>query len=225
MDNFVDLLGAEPEDDLLGGDIYIPPKKRQARVNKHPKLDESTFTDADASDVASGVSVPWLATVFRISRPKLQDIIHGLRPIRINNRGVKFYDIADAAAYIVKPKMSVDDFIRTIKKNDMPEQLKESFWNSKLKEQKFRRLAGDLWTKESILTVIGELLQTIKNTTLLWADTVEEECGVTDDQRQLLLDLREQLLLDIVNKVKDQMSQTKTASQLSELESDYSDEA
>lgn len=218
-DNFEDLLGGD-FDDLLGPAIKLPKSGRPAgsKTFRQPKEKDLVFDDADASDVLTGVTVPWLVTAFKMSRTAVQDKLQTAKPIRVSARGVKFYDLPTAAQYLVVPKISPAEFLKAIKKSQLPDEMKETFWNAKLKEQKFRRNAGELWTTESIMNVLGEMLKTIKNVSILWADTVEESVGLTEEQRLLVIALRDDLLKEIMQGLKEQTKLNVTRSQVSELE-------
>lgn len=190
--------------------------KRRAPIPLLKPLIPEPVDDMDV-EVTSGVTIPWLSTVFRMPLARVKELMRTARPVKVSSRGTKFYDIVEAAQFLVKPKLSTEEFLKTVRKTDLPDHLKESFWNAKLKEQKFRRLAGELWTTESVMNFIGETFKTIKNTTMLWSDTVESAHGITDEQRNTILELKDHLLEDLASSVKDQAAENTTLSQLGEL--------
>ncbi len=195
-------------DDLLG-----------TRTIRKKSADAEAFSTktTDLHRVVGGVSVPWLMRAFRMGRGKVETALRECRPLGTHPNGGLIYDLAEAASYLVKPKHDLQALLKTITAKDLPEELREGFWSAKLKEQKFRVLAGELWPTPAVLEVFGETFQSIKSAVQLWTDTVEETVGVTDEQRDLLMKLSDMLLNEIRAKLVVQAKSNATESQLAEL--------
>ncbi|AEG53103.1 hypothetical protein [Sinorhizobium meliloti] len=189
-------------DDILG-----TPTKRRGR----PKGSTNKAKDHDAirlktlppskltseANVHGGVTLDWLSKVFGMSR---KNVIEALRPcpvLRMHSNGGAYYDLKVAAAYLVKPERELAQVLADLKADDLPEKLRESFWNAKLKEMKFLALAGDLWPTESVLEVLSQTFTMIRTKVQLWTDNIEDAHPMTTEQRELQQKLADQLLGDI----------------------------
>lgn len=193
-------------DDLLG----------TSKPSKREPIEYSTKT-TDVHRIVGGVSVPWIMRVFRMGRSKVEGLLADCRPLGTHPNGGLYYDLAEAAAYLVKPTRDMKAILKTITAKDLPDELREAFWSAKLKEQKFRVLAGELWPTPAVLEVFGEAFKSIKSAVQLWSDTVEESEGLTDAQRELIMTLSDKLLADIRKKLVEQARSNATESQLAEL--------
>ena len=59
-------------------------------------------------------------------------------------------------------------------------------------------MAGDLWHSSSVLEVLGETFKSIKTTTQLWVDTIDEsKTPLSNDQREALIILVDKLMGDL----------------------------
>lgn len=185
-----------------------------------PEEMEVSLRRGNIHEVVGGVTVQWLSTVFRMSKPKVVQRLIRCPTLKTHQNGAVIYDLAAAAAYLVPPKTDVKAYLRGLKPDDLPEQLKDQFWAAKLKEQRWRTNAGELWTSDSVMEVFGETFKTIKQTVQLWTDSVEETVGVTDEQRIFLRNLSDDLL-DKIHKALVTLDATSaTRNQLSELDAD-----
>jgi hypothetical protein len=184
-----------------------------------PKRDEKvSLRTIDLHQVTRGVSIPWLVRVFRMGRAKVEMALRDCEPASTTPNGAPLYDLKEAAAYLVEPKKDFKDRLKSITAKDLPDELKETFWNAKLKEAKYRALAGELWTTPSVMEVLGETFKTIKSTAQLWTDTIEDTVSLTDKQRALQVKLVDRLLDNLHKALVKQAQSKATKSLLEELE-------
>lgn len=135
-------------------------------------------------DVPHGVTITWLSTVFRIDRLTAQKRLLHCPILRVSGDDrTKLYDVATAAAYLVTPNMSSEEFLRVLTRNDLPSGLQVQFWDAMLKRQTWEERAGQLWPTGRVLDVLGQTFQTMKFTMQLWVETLEREAEVTPAQR------------------------------------------
>ncbi|MFC5394413.1 hypothetical protein [Bosea vestrisii] len=205
--SFDDLLGTEITPLKRGpgrprGPNYVPPPDQ----DKRPRFNDLT-----------GVTIPWLARMFKKSRATVQTSLQNCEPIGSKGGG-PLYDLSEAASYLVVPRRDVRDFMKTITVKDLPQELRETFWNAKIKEAKFRVIAGELWPTQSVLDVLGETFKTIKTTTQLWTDTIDETTGLTNEQRDMLIKLSDRLMADLHEALIVNAKASATESFLSELD-------
>lgn len=188
-------------------------KKDDTAVSSYMGLAEHTL---------GGVTVAFLSQVFRMDQNKVKRLLVNCEPKETRRRGRTqiqvLYDLAEAAEYLVKPKADSKEIIKALRKEDLPPALNTAFWDAQLKRQKWEENAGQLWRTETIRSVIGGMFQTIKFTIQLWADTIERQTGLTEDQRALLNELTDELQAEMFASLKENAKATMTGPQLVELE-------
>jgi hypothetical protein len=198
-------------DDILG----LRPTKRARASEPEEKV---SFKTEDVHQVTAGVSIPWLVKAFRMSRAKVEAALKDCPASGTHRNGGAYYDLPTAAAYLVTPKNNGAP--RKIEAKDLPLKLRDEYWSAKTRELKYRVLAGDLWPTASVLEVLGEAFKTIKMTTQLWTDTVEEQEGLTIPQRNLLVELADRLLDDMHQKLVEQAKSSATESFVKDLDNE-----
>ncbi len=178
-------------------------------------------TSPETELVAQGVSTEWLAKVFKVSRDTVERRLMRCPPLYRKMRGTKMesvrYDIATAAAYIVQPVFSTLDYLRALKKNQLPPALQQSLWDALLKRQKWEEQAGLLWRTDKVRDALGSTFQTIKFTMQLWVDTVERQTELSDDQRKVIIASVDALQNDLYDALVKNLGGQLTGPQLDEL--------
>lgn len=134
-----------------------------------------------------------IAALFRTDRTTLPKRLRRLAPAATRS-GVSVYSIRDAAAYLVKPGYSIEQFIRQMHPNELPVGLMKEFWAGQKSRQSYEIQAGDLWPTAQVVEALGEAFKEARMEILLFPETVERETGVTDVQRQVLRRLSDGLI-------------------------------
>lgn len=178
----------------------------------------------NVEQVLGGVTASWLAQAFGMDPKDVKRKLAGCPALTEGNetgRGYqgRTYELKAAAAYLIKPKISAANFLRAVKKAELPSTLQQSFWDAMLKRQKYEENAGDLWRTDAVRQVLGETFQGLKFTMQLWIDTVERTTGLTGEQRKLLTELVDSLQGDLYRSLVERMQSKSTGPQLSELPS------
>ena len=150
-------------------------------------------TDPEVHGVNGGVSVAWLMKAFRLGRQTIERRLVGCAPIGRGKHSSPLYDLPEAASYIVVPKRAIADYLRDVKPEDLPENLREGVWNAKLKQQRFEEKAGDLWRTSRVIEVISEVLVDLRSRLSLIPDDAERTAGVTREQRQKIAQIVEDI--------------------------------
>ena len=194
-----------------------PDEKLQALADKR-KLEGTGLADS----ALEGVTVSFLAQVFGHDPAKVKRLLVNCPIKHSRQRGrtqrQHLYDLSTAASYLVEPKISVEDVLAQIKREDLPPAINTAFWDAQLKRQKWEENAGQLWRTETIGGAIGGMFQTIKFTIQLWADTIERQTGLSEEQRDLLNDMTDKLQQDIFASLQENATATMTGPQLAELD-------
>lgn len=192
------------------------------RLEKHTKSRTGDPAFGLADSALQGVTVSFLAAVFKMDHSKVKRLLVNCPVKEYRKRGTKqtqnLYDLDVAAAYLVEPKISVEDVLAQIKREDLPPAINTAFWDAQLKRQKWEENAGQLWRTETIRSTIGGMFQTIKFTIQLWADTIERQTGLTEEQREILNGMTDNLQADMFTTLRENAEAVMTRPQLGELE-------
>ena len=167
-------------------------------------------------DMMAGVTVSWLSQVFGMDPKSVKAKLADCPPLHRRKAGY-VYSLPVAAQYLVKPALSAEQFMKSIKQSDLPASMQQMFWDAALKRQKWEENAGQLWRTEKVREVLGSTFQTIKFTMQLWTDTLERQVGLTQEQRDLLVKLVDELQAEIHTALVTQSRNKKTGSQRAEL--------
>lgn len=149
----------------------------------------------ELGDVGNGVTATWLAAALKSSIGTVRVRLARCKSWRVGSLVV--YDLKDAMEYLVKPNIDVAQYLKDLKKDDLPEVLRESYWSALLKRQQWEINAKELWHTEDVSTVLGDTFQTIKFAIQLWVDDMERETSITPKQYQFLVKKTDQLQAEI----------------------------
>lgn len=180
-------------------------------------LSESlSFKTGDIHTIAGGVSVAWLMKAFRMGRAKVERKLIGCQPIGTGKHGVPLYDLPDAASYLVNPRIQLKDYLKEIKPEELPERLRETFWNAMLKQQRWEEKAGNLWRTDKVLSVFSEVLQEIRTRLQLIPEDIERAAGLSDKQHRAVTEIVDSVQDEIHKWIVDFASGGRTLNQLGE---------
>lgn len=163
-----------------------------------------------------GVTIQWLSDVFGMD-PKVVKQKLLACPTLYEKKTGAVYSLPVAAAYLIKPALTPQDFIKAMKGGELPPALQAQFWDAALKRQKFEENAGQLWRTERVMAVFVATFQTIKFSMQLFPDTIERTHGLTEEQRALLVELCDGLQQEIYEALLLQKERDATGSALAEV--------
>ena len=166
-------------------------------------------------EVLNGVPADWLRRAFHMSLAKCQARLKGLRVIGVTASGVPLYDLGHAAERLVRPKMDLAEHLQDITVDDLPEKLREPFWNSKLKQQRYEKNAGELWRTEAVIHLFGSVLKDAKERLRLVNTLAENTLSMTPEQLQGLRKIVNDVQGEIYNQII--TLESKTPSSIAEL--------
>jgi hypothetical protein len=197
------------DDDLIGGGDDIP-----SALNIGEDL--AFRTDPEVHGINGGVSVAWLMKAFRMGRQTIERRLVGCAPIGKGKHSSPLYDLPEAASFIVIPKRAITDYLRDVKPEDLPENLREGVWNAKLKQQRFEEKAGDLWRTTRVIETISDLLVDLRSKMTLIPDETERAAGINREQRRKLAEIVEAIQDDMYKSILDLQKTRFTPNQLGE---------
>lgn len=187
------------DEDLIGDDTPEPAPDVEVTTN--------------LADVYAGVSASWLAHVFGMDKNTIAKKLStaGVQPAA--RRGsVPIYRIPDVAPYLVKPKVDLVTYIKSLRPNDLPPILNAAYWDAMLKRQKWEENAGDLWRTADVLEVFGDLAFGIKTQVSLWVEEVDRTQGLTQAQRDTITQLSDKLLEQVYQQMIEKPAKRRTSS-------------
>jgi len=192
------------DDDLIGD---VPDEEQDERIS---------LRTSDVHSVLGGVSVPWLMKAFRMGRQTVERKLAGCRPIGQGKHGTPLYDLPEAAAYLVKPRATIEQLLASLKPDELPEKLREAYWNAKLKQQRYEERAGHLWRTDRVIALFSEVLQEIRVKLQIIPDRVDRETGLTSQQLKSLSRIVDEVQDDIYQYILSLKDKRYTPSQLGE---------
>jgi hypothetical protein len=213
-DDFDDILGVEEADDEPE---FM--KRKPGRPSREVVHQRQQYI-AEMNAVDNGAPIDWFVKNFHMNRTT---VMERLRKAPVHRRHPRtkhpYYLVNVAAAYLVDPLRDRSDFLDNIKAADLPEKLRESFWNAKIKELKFKVLAGELWPTESVMEVLADTFQLISGKTKLWVDDLEEVSQLSDEQRRYLARMVDDLIGEIRKSLIERAESKVTESYVAEMDS------
>lgn len=166
---------------------------------------EATDAVTLAEAIQEGLTVPKLALLFHMRR---ETVSRKLMSAKINPTGSKWkggdrYRVHEAATALVKPKDGIEEYIRQMSHNDLPASLTKEFWAGQRTKQQVELAAGNLWETEKVVSEVGELMKTVKMSTLLMMDAVDRQTELSDRQRAIIKSLAHGMLEDLVKRIEE----------------------
>lgn len=167
-------------------------------------------------NVFAGVTRTWLADVFRMDPTTVKKRLANC-PTKGKRGQFPVYDLALAAQYLVPPRVNISEYLKSMRPNDLPPILQSAYWDAQKKRQDWELNAGELWKTEKVVETLSDTFKLIKTSVMLFADTVEQEHGLSEAQRDTLAKMCDGLMDDIHNSLVRQHDTSRTPSQLAEL--------
>jgi len=151
----------------------------------------------DITQIFRGVTVTWLMQAFRMDRSTVKKRMANCQPLKYGKGNVPIYDFVQACEYLVKPKVDLDEYLKRLKPEDLPLDLRKEYWEAQLKKQRWEEKAGQLWRTEDVIEVYSEALKHIKTSTQVWASNLDRKTGLSTEQYDLLISMTDRLLSDM----------------------------
>lgn len=176
-----------------------------------------------AYDALNGVTVDWLRRAFHLGEPACKAKLKGCPIKAMGPYGAPIYDLGVAASYLVKPHVDLKSALKDITVDDLPDKLREPFWNARLKQQRYEKNAGELWRTEAVIALFGSVLKDIKERMRLIADLSEKALGLSPEQLQGLREIVNDVQSEIYNHI--MTLESKTPASIAELNEQFAGDA
>lgn len=165
-----------------------------------------------------GVTLGWLMQIFRMDHSTVKKKLVDCPEVGKGRGGTPLFDVAQAASYLVKPKVDIRTWMKQLRPSDLPPYMQSEFWEAQNKRQKWEENAGELWRTDKVIEVFADTFKTMKETMNLWVDNIERKSGLTAEQRKMLIELVDSLQVELHGKLVDMQSDKKTFSSAADLE-------
>lgn len=216
--DFDDILGPS-EEQQAEQDFFEPLIRKKPGRPSRKDIEEREQMLADIQNVDNGAPILWFVKHFKMSRATINEKLKNCPVLRRHpTKGHPYYDIKTAAAYLVEKQFDTDEIVKNIKAGQLPLKLQEGFWNAKIKEMKFKVLAGELWPTESVMEVLSDTFSLISGKMKLWVDDLEDVSQLTDEQRIGLTKLVDSLSAEIRKSLVEKAQSKVTESYLEEMD-------
>jgi hypothetical protein len=111
-----------------------------------------------------------------------------------NNRPV--YLFHDAIQYLIKPKMDLSTYLRTLNPTDMPNSINKVYWEAERIKNKVMIETGEAWPTERIINVLGSVFMMIKDRMPLITESIRD-LGASDAVQAKLTEMTDQFQRDL----------------------------
>lgn len=166
------------------------------------KRNQKSLDDRSQEMLFQGLNQSQLCRAFGMDPRDLQAKIHGVPPAG-QRHGSKVWLIKDVAPYLVKPKVDVETYIKTMNHNELPKHLTKEFWAGQRARQEFLLKEGDLWPTHQVVAKVGELMKIQAMALKLLVDTVDRQSELTEKQRKIVREIADGTLANLAREVKE----------------------
>jgi hypothetical protein len=166
----------------------------------------TTARSEDAQDlIYGGVPITTLGEIFGLDHKEVNKRLTGRIAPVANTKGQKGlrYRVRDAAPFLCEMKMDPEEMIKNITPSKLPPALQDAFWKAQNSRQKWEENRGDLWRTARVFEVVGGAFKAIRLTILMFMDTVNQRVELSPDQRRIINELSDGLLVSLVKVLKE----------------------
>ncbi len=200
-------------DDLLGGATAAPnlSEREQRRLDAAQRLAKEaaikaaghggTFVEMGA--LKRPVSQNFLAEVFDMDPATVRKRLVRCPKLGMAGGNRPIYDFKTACSYLLPPKMSAEEFVKTLHHLKLPPEVNKTFWQGLRERLRFLREAGELWHTTDILKVFGQVNMMFKDRIDMWVEDIRDLKGISDKHvekiEQMAHALKNDLYEDLVS--------------------------
>jgi len=131
------------------------------------------------------------------------------------------YRLKDACQFLFKDYIggaNLTEALKNVNPDDLPANLQGETWNARLRAQKWKFNAGELWPTSRVVEALTNVFTTIRSSLNLWADDVAEDQSLPDETRAELTRRVDDLRSAIYHELVEMPEQARTGNQSSEYD-------
>ncbi|WP_242137033.1 DUF1441 family protein [Sphingomonas sp. TREG-RG-20F-R18-01] len=220
-------------DDLLGG--TEPPRKKVGRPSNEERALRAAKAMEDAAhqaeirragvgqtkipeeDFLMPVSMNFLGRVFRMDPATVRKRLVNCKACGQVGGGRPVYYFHEAVPYLIKPKMDLATYLRTLNPADMPNSINKVFWEAERIKNKTLIETGEAWPTAKVLEVFGTVFMMVKDRVPLITEGMRD-AGLSDEQSRTLAGFTDQFQKDLHEALVALPQQQKTFSRQVEID-------
>lgn len=152
---------------------------RMASTGRGHQVDEKEFY--------MPVGVSFLSRVLGLHQETVSRRLRTVTPVGHSgtSQNRPLYDFKTVVAHLVKPRMDLRTYLRSLNPADMPQNISKVFWEAERIRTKALLEAGEAWPTEKVLMVMAEANKMVNDRIPLLVEGMREE-GLTDEQLKKL---------------------------------------
>lgn len=152
--------------------------------------------------IFKGVTTSQLAQIFRpMQAREVTRRLGDLEPVATGMQGNPIYDLAQAAARIVRPQLTpeaIDRYMKTVNHSALPPMVSKLYWEGLRTRERYREETDELWRTEDIVRLLSTVFQAIRATLVLLPDTMRGREDMTEAQFRFVQRLADDAIEDVL---------------------------
>lgn len=164
----------------------------RTRTERTRVIGRRKYTAEEREAIFRSCPVTTLAEVFRMKRQNVERRLSGCPVAAIDPDGLPLYEIAEAAKFLVRVKLTEKQIHQTLVRmdpRDFPPMLNKMFWEAMITRRKSEEQVGDLWHSSDVVKVAADSFNAIRMSLLLLPDELTETAGLNEQQRVIVRDM------------------------------------
>lgn len=151
--------------------------------------------------IYQGASVNQLAAIFKpLKTEEVMRRLGDLEPVGVGRQNNPLYNVAEAAARIVRPQLTaeaVDRYMRTANPASLPPVVSKHYWEGLRTRERYREEVDELWLTEDVARMLSEVFQAIRATLVLMPDAMRARGDMTEPQFRFVQRLVDDTIEDL----------------------------
>lgn len=158
------------------------------------------------------VTVSSLISAFGLSDATVRNRLRtaGVKPVRRERDTGQLFPFRQAANALAEPVLDVEQFIRLSGPEALPTKMQNAYWTAQNRRLEFETRAGKLWHTEDVFTTLQDIAVLIQTHITQWPDQVQQQSGVTDEERKLREAQVDLLLTELRTEIAERVKSIKT---------------
>lgn len=153
----------------------------------------------------------FLAKVLNMDPATVKKRLTRCRPVATDrNRSVYYFH--EAIHFLVKPRMTAEEFARSLNKADLPPEINKAFWDSQRSRVKYKIESQEAFEAEDVMQALGNVAMIFKDSLTMVVEEMRNRAGLTEEQTEILQGCIDELRKEIRTKLMALPGQTQTPS-------------
>jgi hypothetical protein len=212
-------------DDLLGGETSQPDDRRrrsermlqEAALKNDIRRAGSGQTKISVETFLLPCSQNFIGRVLHMDPMTVKKRLQGAPVAGTVGAGRPVYFFHEILPYIVKPKMDIGTYIRSLNPADLPNSINKSFWEAERIKNQVLQQNGEAWNTMKCLELFGAVFMLIKDRLPLIKEALREE-NIPPSAQKVLEEMCDQFQSELYEALVDLPKQRRTYSRVVEID-------